>query len=97
MRILILGGDGMLGHQLLKHFRKTHETQVTLRRPLADYAIYGLFDAAHAFDGVDVSDFDHIKHVCHIVARRIATSSSEPGYPMRMSKRKRSSCASGSG
>ena len=63
MRILILGGDGMLGHQLLKHFRKTHETQVTLRRPLADYAIYGLFDAAHAFDGVDVSDFDHIKQV----------------------------------
>ena len=63
MRILILGGDGMLGHQLLKHFRKTHETQVTLRRPLADYAVYGLFDAAHSFGEVDVRDFDHIKRV----------------------------------
>ena len=32
-----------------------------------------------------------------VVARRMATSSSTPGYPMRISNKKRSSCASGRG
>jgi dTDP-4-dehydrorhamnose reductase len=61
MRILILGGDGMLGHQLLKHFRGTHETRVTLHRRLAEYAHYRLFDAANAFDEIDSRDFEHVK------------------------------------
>ncbi|OGA42658.1 MAG: hypothetical protein A3G24_20290 [Betaproteobacteria bacterium RIFCSPLOWO2_12_FULL_62_13] len=37
MRLLILGGDGMLGHQLLKYCRGAHDTCVTLRRPLQEY------------------------------------------------------------
>jgi len=55
MRILILGGDGMLGHQLLKHFSSRHDTRVTLRRPLAEYAAFGLFDARNAYDGIELS------------------------------------------
>ncbi|MCC6611317.1 MAG: SDR family oxidoreductase [Burkholderiales bacterium] len=54
MRILVLGGDGMLGHQLLKQWRGTHAVRVTLRRDLADYAAFGLFDRAAAYDGIDV-------------------------------------------
>ena len=61
MRVLILGGDGMLGHQLLKQLSLRHEVRVTLRRPLADYAGAGLFNADNAFDGVDVRDFDSVR------------------------------------
>ena len=56
MRILIFGGDGMLGHRLLRHFGSRHETRVTLRRPLADYARFGLFTRHNAFDETEARD-----------------------------------------
>jgi dTDP-4-dehydrorhamnose reductase len=52
--VLVLGGDGMLGHELYLELRHRHEARVTLRQPLAAYAGQGLFDAANAFAGVDV-------------------------------------------
>jgi dTDP-4-dehydrorhamnose reductase len=61
MRILILGGDGMLGHQLLRHFSAQHETRVTLHRALDQYAGIGLFNSANALDHVDVRDFDSVR------------------------------------
>jgi len=54
MKILVLGGDGMLGHQLLRQLSTGHDVRVTLRRDLADYASYGLFDSSNSFDGIDV-------------------------------------------
>lgn len=56
MRILILGGDGMLGHRLFRHLAGRHDVAVTLRRDLADYAAYGMFDATNAFAAVSASD-----------------------------------------
>ena len=54
LRILILGGDGMLGHRLWHHFATRHETCVTLRMGIEAYSGLGVFDADHAFAGVDV-------------------------------------------
>jgi dTDP-4-dehydrorhamnose reductase len=54
MRILILGGDGMLGHQLLRHFEDRFDTRVTLRQDLGSYARYGLFHAGNSYAGIDV-------------------------------------------
>jgi len=54
MRILILGGDGMLGHRLLRQFAPNHETRATLRRPLDTYRQFRLFDRDNAYDGIDV-------------------------------------------
>ena len=45
MRILILGGDGMLGHQLFKHLKSYHDVRVTLRQDLAVYKKFMLFEA----------------------------------------------------
>ena len=56
MRILILGGDGMLGHRLLRQFAPHHETRVTLRQPLEAYRGYGLFDRTNTFDEIDARD-----------------------------------------
>lgn len=55
MRVLIFGGDGMLGHQLLRHLSARHEVRVTLRRPLDEYC-GGMFSTANAVGGVDVRD-----------------------------------------
>lgn len=63
MRILILGGDGMLGHQLLKHMRRGHETRVTLRQDSKAYAGYGLFDNRNAYYGVNVRSQDRLLEV----------------------------------
>ena len=54
MRILILGGDGMLGHQLLRQWQGQHEVRVTLRRDLDAYAGFGLFRPGNSYYGVDI-------------------------------------------
>ena len=65
MRCLIIGGDGMLGHQLLASWRSQHDVRVTLRRPLDAYTDYGLFDSTNAIDNVDVRDIDRL---CEVLA-----------------------------
>jgi dTDP-4-dehydrorhamnose reductase len=63
MRILILGGDGMLGHQLLAHLAPRHEVRVTLRQPLESYASFGLFHAGNAYGGIDLRTTDPLRPV----------------------------------
>jgi len=63
VRILILGGDGMLGHQLLRSWAGKHEVRVTLRGDHSSYVHYGLFDEANTFYGIDVRDFEAIESV----------------------------------
>ena len=63
MRILILGGDGMLGHQLLKHFARNHEVRVTLRQPLERYASFGIFHANDAYGSIDLRRADLLSPV----------------------------------
>lgn len=63
MRLLVLGGDGMQGHQLLKFLRPRHDVKVTLRQDLDAYASYALFDADNAFSGIDVRSLDRLTEV----------------------------------
>ncbi|MBC8243707.1 MAG: SDR family oxidoreductase [Verrucomicrobia bacterium] len=56
MRLLILGGSGMLGHQLWRGLQARHETWVTLRRPVTDFAAHNLFDAAQSIQVDDITD-----------------------------------------
>jgi dTDP-4-dehydrorhamnose reductase len=53
LRILILGGDGMLGHQLLRQWRERHDVRVTLRRDPQAYAGERLFAGDKTYYGVD--------------------------------------------
>ncbi|MBH0187491.1 MAG: SDR family oxidoreductase [Nitrospira sp.] len=55
MRILILGGDGMLGHQLLRHFSGRHDVRGTLRLGPEAYEAHRLFEPGTTFYGVDVA------------------------------------------
>jgi len=64
MKILILGGDGMLGHRLMKHFSSTgHEVRVTLRQGLSAYREFALFRAENAYAETDVRSSDLVAEV----------------------------------
>ncbi len=63
MKILILGGDGMLGHQLLNSFKEKFEVKVTLRKNINEYTKYKIFTNDNAFDQVDVRDFEKLASV----------------------------------
>ena len=64
MKILVLGGDGMLGHRLMKHFSSTgHEVRVTLRQGLSAYREFALFRAENAYAETDVRSSDLVAEV----------------------------------
>ncbi|MDP3244356.1 MAG: SDR family oxidoreductase [bacterium] len=56
MKILILGGDGMLGRHFFNYFQAQHEVRVTLRQELTISNAGGLFDKNNAYDKTDVRD-----------------------------------------
>lgn len=63
MRILILGGDGMLGHQLMTYLQPRHDVKVTLRQDIAAYNQYELFNCENSYDGIDVRSFERLVEV----------------------------------
>lgn len=63
MRILILGGRGMLGHQLLAALKTDLDVWATLRGSAPASAPAGLFDPDRIIGGIDVLDFDAITGV----------------------------------
>jgi dTDP-4-dehydrorhamnose reductase len=60
MKVLILGGSGMLGHKLWQTLRGRFDTRVTFRRPPALYARLGLFDPSRSIGHVSAQDFDSV-------------------------------------
>jgi dTDP-4-dehydrorhamnose reductase len=63
VRILILGGDGMLGHQLFKSYQGRHDVRVTLHRGIDEYASYKLFSLHNSYPNVDVLNFDQLTDI----------------------------------
>jgi dTDP-4-dehydrorhamnose reductase len=58
MKVLILGGSGMLGHQLWKVLSPRFDTFVSLRRTTA--FLGGIFDRQRIIAGVAAEDFDSV-------------------------------------
>jgi dTDP-4-dehydrorhamnose reductase len=58
MRLLILGGAGMLGHKLWQVCRSRFDTWVTLRGLRSAYVPLGLFEPERVVAGVDAFNFD---------------------------------------
>ncbi|HEX2098848.1 MAG TPA: hypothetical protein VHF46_07330 [Rubrobacteraceae bacterium] len=61
MRILILGGDGMLGHRLLIHLQQEHDVRMTLRRDLS-----GVWQVASA----PINKYDLLVRFSEVLGRR---------------------------
>lgn len=59
MRLLVLGGSGMLGHKLFSHLSKRYpDTYATLKQGKSHYEDSGLFESDKVIDNLDVTDFD---------------------------------------
>jgi len=68
MRVLILGGSGMLGHKLWQAYRNHFDTWATVRSSYRAYAKYNLFDSERLLGGVDAFNFDTV--VCALATVR---------------------------
>ena len=55
MRILILGGDGMIGHQVFEYLLPRHDVRATLHRTENDRKDKGKFNGSNTYFGVDVN------------------------------------------
>lgn len=56
MKLLVLGGDGMLGHQLMYSLSKDHEVKCTLRGSEEQYGGASIFRDSNAFFDTDIRD-----------------------------------------
>lgn len=63
MKILVLGGDGMLGHQLMLSLQNRHDIRVTLRQEEQIYAKWKIFKKHNSYFEVDVRREDDLVRV----------------------------------
>ncbi|MBX7230502.1 MAG: SDR family oxidoreductase [Bdellovibrionales bacterium] len=66
MKILVLGGAGMLGHQMfLKLKQKLGHDQVgcTLRKNKKHYERFGIFNSAQVYESIDVTNWSELEAV----------------------------------
>ena len=61
MKVLILGGSGMLGHKLYQTLGPRLTTYATVRGPLSNYEHFGIFDSAHLIGEVAAEDFRSVE------------------------------------
>lgn len=72
MRILILGGTGMLGHKLWQRLgTRFPDCRVTIRGTRERYRQFKLFDDARVIENVDVTDEDRLAAVLDAAAPEI--------------------------
>jgi dTDP-4-dehydrorhamnose reductase len=67
MRVLILGGSGMLGHKLWQTFNGRFDAYVTLRREFDSYKHFDLFDPGRTVEHISAEDFDSVAHAIYLV------------------------------
>ena len=61
MRILILGGNGMIGHKMYQTISKIHkDAWVTLRKSLSNYSYSDIYNPEKVIDNIDLINFQII-------------------------------------
>lgn len=60
MKILVLGGSGMLGHKLVQRWQSEFDVWTTLRGDRSVYDRFGLFAPDRTIDRVSVNDIDTV-------------------------------------
>ena len=68
MRILILGGNGMIGHKMYQIISKINEdTWVTLRNKLSTYGFSEIYNAEKVVDNIDLINFENLLNLLNIM------------------------------
>jgi dTDP-4-dehydrorhamnose reductase len=60
LKVLILGGSGMLGHKLWQRLAPEFDTYATFRQAPPHYPAYGMFDPARSIGDVSAENFDSV-------------------------------------
>lgn len=63
MRILILGGSGMLGHKLVHKWSERFELWTTLRSELHTYDEFKIYNKQNTFQNINVEDINSVEKV----------------------------------
>ena len=63
MKILILGGSGMIGHALYLHLRKKHEVYITLRDSSKDNSLTDIFFKGDCFHAIDAFHLERVNKI----------------------------------
>lgn len=74
MRILILGGSGMLGHKLYQTVKPDLETYVTVRGPAGAYSHLNIFDPACVVGDVAAEDFAAVQRALAFVQPEVVVN-----------------------
>lgn len=61
MKVLILGGSGMLGHKLYQRLAPRLTTYATVREPVSNYEYLGIFDSSQLIGAVVAEDFGTVE------------------------------------
>lgn len=60
MKVLVLGGNGMLGHKLIQQLSGDFEIFSTIRQPFDKVERFGIFERSRTFDQVDVENIGEL-------------------------------------
>ncbi len=63
MKVLIIGGTGMLGHKLIQVLSEEFEVFSTIRSEFTDFEKYGLLDSERVFEKIDVENFESVENI----------------------------------
>jgi dTDP-4-dehydrorhamnose reductase len=61
MKVLVLGGSGMLGHKLAQRWQGRFDVWTAIRGQYSDYEKYRIFDRDHTIEQVDARNFASVK------------------------------------
>jgi dTDP-4-dehydrorhamnose reductase len=77
MRILILGGNGMIGHKMYQILSKFKEdTWVTLRNDLSTYSFSSIYNYEKVIDNIDLTDFNKLSRILNEIKPDIILNAS---------------------
>ena len=63
MKILIIGGSGMLGHKLMQVWKDKFDVRATIRGNFDDYKYCSIFEKQKMVEGIDVEDISAVKKI----------------------------------
>jgi len=63
MRILIIGGNGMLGHQLFQYLSKYHDVKTTIRQELSLFKKFKFIKPSNTYPNIDVRKLEKLKPI----------------------------------
>jgi dTDP-4-dehydrorhamnose reductase len=67
MKILIIGGSGMLGHKLVQVWRNRYDVWTTVRNDFQHYERYEIYERGRTFENINIQNINLVREVIEIL------------------------------